>query len=94
MLLHHLFFISHRLFQCTESRKITLIESFTLVYCVFIFEKNSFVIKVDILDKNEMQLGHIIATGGNPEKVRCDTTPNPNEPIKIPETIINTFFLF
>ena len=48
--------------------------------------------RVDILDKNEILLAHIILTGTNPYTVNPLQTPNPTEPIKISETIINSFF--
>ena len=76
------------------NKVITLIQSPNLVYLIFNCEKYRFVINVLILDKNEIQLAHIFPTGANPDTVNPLTNPNPTDPNKISETIINTFFLF
>ena len=50
--------------------------------------------RVDIIDKKDILLAHIIPTGADPDIVKLDHTPNPTPTIKISEKIINTFFLF
>ena len=50
--------------------------------------------RIDILDKNEILLAHIIPTGANPAVVKPLPTPKPTEPINLSGTMMNTFFLF
>ena len=69
-------------------------QSFNFAYRIFIFEIKSFVINVEILDKNDILLAHIIPAGANPDIVKPDPTPNRTPPYKIFQTIKNTFFLF
>ena len=64
------------------------------MYRIFNAEKYSFVINVEILDKNEILLAVITPTVANPDMVNLLQTPNPTLPIKISELIINTFFSF
>ena len=59
----------------------TLIQFVNFVYLLFNIEKCSFTMRVDILDKNEMLLAHIIPKGAFPDIVRVDPTPSPTEPI-------------
>ena len=47
---------------------------------------------VDLLDENEILLAQKIPTGANPDIVNPLPTPNATDPIKISETIENTFF--
>ena len=44
------------------NKVITIIQSLNLLNRIFIFEKDSIVVNVDILDKNEKLLAHIIPT--------------------------------
>ena len=81
-----------RVFSC--NKVMTLIHSRGFVHHIFIFEKCSFVMRVDILDKNDILLEHSIPTGANPDTVNPLPTPNPTPPNKISETITNTVFLF
>ena len=53
-------------------------QSRNFVSRVLNFEKNSFVINVEVLDENEVLLAHIIPTGANPNIVTPDPTPNPS----------------
>ena len=48
---------------------------------------------VDILDKNEILLAHTIPTEANFHTVQPNPTPNPTIPIKLSETIMETFLL-
>ena len=70
-----------------------MIQSPKFVHLIFSFEICSFVIKFEILDKNEILLAHIIPTGANPDIVRPNPTPTLTEPIEFCGTVIDTFFL-
>ena len=67
------------------SKVVTLIQSLNLNYRIFNFEKYSFVINVEILDKNEIPPAVTIPTGAMPDIVIPLPTIKPPTPIKISE---------
>ena len=77
-------------FSC--SKVLTLIHSLNLVYRIYNFEKNSFVINVEILDKNDILLAVTIPTGAMPDIVDPLPALKPAKPNKISETNIKIFF--